>query len=107
MARYELMNLVVEPEYSNEWETVMVADIRRDDGETGDIWIVAGVPDYLRGTAKAAGTSRNLMSVRVFGDSPDCWCPASFDYNDSDAMLDAIRDASIAKHADQISASVE
>jgi hypothetical protein len=88
-------------QYSDEWETTMVADLRREDGETGNIWIVAGVPAYLQGTARAAGHTSGLERVRVFGDSPDMWCPDSFDHEDSDAMLDAVEDAALRRHRER------
>lgn len=83
---YELIGQPrIEPEYDDEWETVMVCDLRRDDGATGDVWIVAGVPDHMRGSSEAAGTQRGYERVRVFGDSPDMWCPESFRPGDDDA----------------------
>jgi hypothetical protein len=74
----------IEREYCDEYEAAMVIDLKREDGETGDVWIVAGVPAHLQGTAQAAGHTRGLASVRVFGDSPDMWCPESFRPGDDD-----------------------
>lgn len=74
----------VEAEYSDDYETVMVIDIRRDDGETGDVWIVAGVRDYNRASSDAARTQYGYQSVRVFGDSIDTWCAASLQEADED-----------------------
>ena len=52
---YELIGTPrVEPGYSDEWETTMVCDVRRSDGKTGDVWLVAGVPDGWRGSSEAA-----------------------------------------------------
>jgi hypothetical protein len=64
-------------EDSYQWETTMVCNVRRDDGETGDVWIVAGVPEYLRESSGAAGTQHGYQYVWVFGDPPDMWCPES------------------------------
>jgi hypothetical protein len=44
---YEILgNPRIETEYSDQWETTMVIDLVREDGVAGDVWIVAGVPDY-------------------------------------------------------------
>lgn len=88
----------IKREYSDEWETTMVIDVRRNDGVEGDVWIVAGVPDYLQGTAAACGSEQGLLDVRVFGDSPDCWCPASLDPADMDAILEAVSAVALATH---------
>jgi len=74
----------IEAEYSDEYETTMVVDLRREDGATGDVWIVAGVPDYQRGSSDAARTQSGYQRVRVFGDCPDHWCPKSFWPTDED-----------------------
>lgn len=65
----------IQAELSNQWETTMTIDLRREDGVVGDVWIVAGVPDYHRGSAEAARTQSGYQTVRVFGDTPDTWCP--------------------------------
>jgi hypothetical protein len=96
----------IEPEYSDSYETVMVCDLRREDGVTGDVWIVAGVPRSDRGSSDAARTQEGYLTVRVFGDSPDHWCPESFrpdegegDYREiSDSILQAVRKAALAVH---------
>ena len=36
-ASYTVTGLRVEPEYSDEYETVCVIDLKRNDGETGDV----------------------------------------------------------------------
>jgi hypothetical protein len=103
---YELIGTpAVQDEYSDEYETVMTVDVRRSDGEDGpEVWIVAGVPDHLQGTAKAAGHQTGLMSVRVFGDNPACWCPDSLRPEDgnyravADAIIEAVHDVAIATH---------
>lgn len=100
--QYTVKRLTVEHQghqYCDEWETVMVAELVREDGETGDVWIVAGVPPYQRGTAKAAGHEYGLRSVRVYGDSPDYWCPDSFDPADVDEMIAAVEESALAKDA--------
>jgi hypothetical protein len=98
-AQYELIGTPrVEAEYSDEYETVMVCDLRRADGETGDVWIVSGVPDYQRGSSDAAGTQRGYQTVRVFGDSPDMWCPASFDVDDAEDIIAACEVAALKAH---------
>ena len=95
--QYTVKRLTVEDQYCDQWETVMVAELVREEGETGDVWIVAGVPPYQRGIAKAAGHEHGLRSVRVYGDSPDCWCPESFDPADVDEMIAAVEEAALAK----------
>ena len=96
---YELIGTPrIEASYSDEWETTMVCDVRRDDGTTGDVWIVAGVPDYQRGSSEATGTQRGYTTVRVFGDSPDTWCPASLDYEDAEEIVAACEVAALAAH---------
>jgi hypothetical protein len=92
----------VQPEYCDEWETVMVIDLRRDDGEEGDVWIVAGVPDYRRGSSAAAGTQDGYQTVRVFGNSPDTWCPDNFDADDDLAILDACMAAALRAHRERL-----
>ena len=69
--------MAIEAEYSDRWETVITVDLPETDTypEITGIWLVAGVPDYLRGTAQAAGSNRGLEQVRVYGDSPAMWCP--------------------------------
>jgi hypothetical protein len=91
---------------SDEHETVMVIDLRREDGATGDVWIAAGVPDYLRGAAQAAGSQHGLLDVRVFGDAVDMWCPESFQIADEDGgysgvaadIIAACGDAALTAH---------
>ena len=56
----------------------MVIDLKREDGITGDVWIVAGVPDSQQDSSDAARTQSGYQEVWVFGDSIDCWCPESF-----------------------------
>lgn len=86
----------IESEYSDAWETTMVFDLQREDGETGDVWIIAGVPDYNRGSASASGSQYGYETVRVFGDSVDMWCPESFRIADEDGCYQSVRDAVIA-----------
>ena len=88
----------IESEYSDEYETTMVCDVRRGDGVTGDVWIVAGVPDYQRGSSDAARTQYGYERVRVFGDSPDSWCPASLDADDADDIIATCESVAIATH---------
>lgn len=113
---YELIGQPrIESEYSDEWETTMACDVRRDDGVTGDVWIVAGVPDYLRGSSEAAHTQRGYERVRVFGDSPEHWCPDVFvkpDWADIDVIatvhddvLAALESAALAAHRERVNAS--
>jgi hypothetical protein len=69
----------VQAEYcTDEFESVMVFDLQREDGETGDVWIVAGVPAYQQGSSRASHTQSGYQTVRVFGNAADDWCPASF-----------------------------
>ena len=105
---YELIGTPrIEAEYSDDYETTMSCDLRRTDGVSGDVWIVAGVPDYLRGTADAARTQRGYETVRVFGGSPDHWCPESFrpaddDYSDvRDGVIAACESTALRVHRDR------
>ena len=100
----------VEAEYSDEYETTMVFDLRRADGETGDVWIVAGVPDYMRGSSDAAHTQRGYERVRVFGDSPGHWCPESFrpadgDYDFADEIIAAVESMALETHRERMNAA--
>ena len=58
----------------------------------------AGVPDYQRGLSDAARTQSGFQIVGVFGDKPDTWCPATFDYTDSAAILSACWMAALKAH---------
>jgi hypothetical protein len=105
---YELIGAPrIEAEYSDEWETVMVCDLKREDGQTGDVWIVAGVPDYQRGSSEAARTQHGYETVRVFGDSPDHWCPESFRPADGEYpevaadIVTSIEDQALATHRER------
>lgn len=98
----------IQEEYCDEFETVMTVDVRRGDGVVGsDVWIVAGVPDYQRGSARAAGHQAGFEAVRVFGDSPDYWCPESFRGEDADyhaissAIIEAVESAALAAHRER------
>lgn len=91
----------VQVEYSDEFETVMVCDPQRSDGETGDVWIVAGVPDYNQGSSRAAGHQSGFEDVKVFGNSPDHWCPESFDPDDADAIIEACRETALRTHRER------
>ena len=95
--RYTVEHLIPEDQYSDKWETVMIAKLIREDGNTGDVWIVAGVPRQYHQTATIVRHEHGLRSVRVYGDSPDCWCPASFDPDDVDDIIAACREAALAK----------
>jgi hypothetical protein len=96
----------IEASYSDRYETVMVCDLRRSDGAIGDdVWIVAGVPESDRGSSDAAGTERGYLTVRVFGNSPDHWCPESFRPDDAESyqeiaagVVEAVRTAALATH---------
>jgi hypothetical protein len=68
--RYTVEHLIPEDQYSDKWETVMIAKLIREDGNTGDVWIVAGVPRQYHQTATIVGHEHGLRSVRVYGDSP-------------------------------------
>lgn len=96
----------IEPEYSDQWETTMVCDVRRSDGTEGDVWIVAGVPDYQRGSSEAARTQRGYETVRVFGDSADMWCPRSLMTEDMEGVIDgvvsAVETAALSAHREQM-----
>lgn len=96
----------IEPEYSDQWETTMVCDVRRSDGTEGDVWIVAGVPDYQRGSSAAARTQRGYETVRMFGDSADTWCPRSLMAEDMDTVIsgviEAVEPAALNAHREQM-----
>lgn len=103
--KYEVVGAPrIESEYCDAWESVMVIDLQREDGETGDVWIVAGIPEYQRGTALAssgcesiaASAYPGMMTVSVFGDSVDTWCPDSFKVRDEDGYYQTVRDDVIA-----------
>jgi len=97
--RFELLGRPrVESGYSDEWETVMICDIRRDDGVIADVWIVAGVPTSKRGSSAAAGRQRGYCDVRMFGDSAGHWCSPCFDADDADDIITACRTAALAAH---------
>ena len=100
-ASYTVTGLRVEPEYSDEYETVCVIDLKRNDGETGDVWIVAGVRPQDRGTVQACGTQAGFRRAWLYGDSRDCWCPASFANDDADAILEACQAAAIKAPRDE------
>ena len=128
---YELIGTpIIQSDYCDDWETVMTIDVQRSDGETGeDVWIVAGVPDYQRGTALAicrdvrdAASLPNMVDVRVFGDSPDMWCPDNLrsDVSDddlapwqqrlrlvADGIITCARGAAIAAHLDRVEVTDE
>lgn len=102
--KYEMIGKPqVQDEYTEDkWETVLSANLRREDGVTGDVWIVAGVPDYHVGSSRAAGHQLGFERVRTFGDSPDCWCPDSFDSEDRDEIIEAVESAAIQAHRERI-----
>lgn len=88
---YEVLAAHVEPDHVGEYSGAVVVDLRRDDGVEGDIWVAAGVPDHLVGTAKASGHTYRMKDVWAWGATHDDWCPSQFDYRDMTAMLDAAR----------------
>lgn len=100
---YELISISPEYDYSDTWETVFVCSLRRQDGIEGDCWIVAGVPRQHQDSARAAVSVRAFEGVRVFGDSPDAWCPDCFDSSDSDEILAAVRDRALGAHRAMLS----
>lgn len=104
---YELIGSpLIEPDYCDQWETTMVCDIQREDGITGEVWIVAGVPDYQRGTSEAARTQRGYETVRVFGNSPDHWCSNSLITEDLEeviaGVLLAVSTGALATHRERM-----
>jgi hypothetical protein len=98
----------IQQEYcTDEFQTVMVIDLKREDGETGDVWIIAGVPDHMQGSSQAARTQSGYQDVWVFGDSLDSWCPESFRAGAADDMrviLDVCRKSAIAAHKERYQA---
>lgn len=96
MSSYTVIGSRVEPD-CDEWEATVVVELERDtDGVSGEIWVVAGVPEYLRGTAQAARTTRGLETAWLYGDSPSHWCPDQFMRDDYDALLAAATPAALA-----------
>ena len=83
----------IQSEYSDKWETTMICDVRREDGVLGDVWIVAGVPDYHQGSSRAAGHQQGFERVRVFGQSPAEWLSDSLMPSDEDDLSDAENEA--------------
>jgi hypothetical protein len=104
----------VQEAYSDGWETTMTIDMKDEEGNVGrEVWIVAGVPDYLRGESKAAGTQDGYRRVRVFGDRPEHWCPGTFlDYPAAgdeqmveevrEAILEAVHGVALKAHRERI-----
>lgn len=88
----------VQTALSDQWETTMTIDLRREDGATGEVWIVAGVPDYHRGSAEAARTQSGYQTVQVFGDTPDTWCPAPNWRETMAEIVDACYSVAMAVH---------
>ena len=62
----------------DEDELTAIVTIRREDGETREVWACAGIPDYLRGEVAACGSPYGYESAWLPGDAPDCWCPPEF-----------------------------
>lgn len=58
-----------ESEYSDDYSITLVMDCHWGH-ENREYWICAGVPEYLRGTADAAGTTAGVERVYYFGDEP-------------------------------------
>ncbi len=88
MPNFQILSTSIEREYCDEWETIISMSLRRDDGTEATVWVAAGVPDYHRGSAQAAGHRCGFESVRAcdFG-SWDAWC--GFDQpEDGDEMQD-------------------
>lgn len=83
-------------DYPDEWQGVVIVTLRRDDGVTADVYVIAGVRESNIGSAQASGSARGFEDVWLFGDSPAMWCPAEFDYHDSRQMLAASHDAALA-----------
>lgn len=94
MSAYNVLSTEIERDYSDDWQVTCRVDLERD-GISGEIWVVAGVPESLRGTAVAARTTRGLAECWRFGDSPDCWCPPQFRADDYDALLEAATPAAL------------
>lgn len=96
----------VEAEYCDQWETTMIITLEREDGVSGDVWIVAGVPDYQRGSSEASGHQWGFEDAWVFGDHIDMWCSEPLKISDADgtysdlheAVLGAVRKVAIATH---------
>lgn len=113
---YELIGTPrIENEYCDEYETTMVIDLMREDGVTGDVWIIAGVPDYNQDSAKAAATDRGYETVRVYGDCVDVWCPKSFRIADEvgsyrsviDGVVASCQSAAIKAHRERMAEEVK
>ena len=81
----------VQREYSDQWQTTMVFELRRDDGKQDTIWVTAGVADWQRGSSQAAGHRFGFEDVDVFGGSLDEWCGRNLymDLTDEDGNIDS------------------
>jgi hypothetical protein len=104
--KYQLVRDSISIIYTTDMYTVMTATVQRDDGIIGDVQIVAGVPDYMRGEARAAGTQQGYMDVWAYGDCPEHWCsdslaPPDGDYEEVlDGILSAVWEDAIRAHED-------
>jgi hypothetical protein len=105
---YTPSKISIEREYTDgEHETVLTMDLTRSDGETGDCWIVAGVPDWQRGSSDAAGHQRGFLDVWAFGDSLDSWLSPNFHGDDVPAIIAGVRDAALTTHQERLRAEAE
>ena len=85
----------IQSEYSDNYETVLTINVRRD-GVTGEVWICAGVPEYLRGSSDAARSQDGYTDVWAFGDSVDTWLDPTLQVSDEDGSYQTVQDEILA-----------
>ncbi len=82
MNTYEVVTSRID--YKDDSEITVVVTLRRDDGVEADVWVAAGIPEYLRGEVDTLthggtfGTTSGYEQTWMPGDSLDCWCPGEF-----------------------------
>ncbi len=100
---YVPSNIKIETAYTDDaYETVLTMDLTRSDGEKGDCWVVAGVPQWQRGSSDAAGHQTGFLDAWAFGDSLETWLSPNFHGDDTDAIIAGVRKAAIAAHVDRL-----
>ena len=86
----------IQSEYSDNYETVLTINVRRADGVTGEVWICAGVPEYLRGSSDTARSQDGYTDVWAFGDSVDTWLDLTLQVSDEDGSYQTVQDEILA-----------
>jgi len=87
----------VETEYhSDTWSAIVSVAVYDGDEYLGDVWVRAGVPDYLEGTARAAGHTAGMEGVQPYGGQRDHWCPDALQHLEPDVLLALVRPGALA-----------